>query len=47
MKDSNLCIVMVDHADLGMIRQDPSHIVSVFNREARYAMTLKKLDVGA
>lgn len=47
MKDSNLCIVMVDFADLASIREDPSHIVSVFNREARFAMTLKKLDTGA
>ncbi len=47
MKDTNLCIVMVDHNDLSIIREDPSHIVSVFNREARSAMALKKLDIGA
>ena len=45
MADSNLCIVMIDHADLDFIRQNPVYIVDAFNREARHAMTLKKLEI--
>jgi site-specific DNA-methyltransferase (cytosine-N4-specific) len=44
MADSNLCIVMIDRTDLGSIRGNPAYIVEAFNREARHAMTLKKLD---
>lgn len=43
MADSNLCIVMLDHTDLGGIRGNPAHIVDAFNREAHHAMMLKKL----
>lgn len=45
MADSNLCIVMIDRTDLGSIRGAPTHIVDAFNREARHAMTLKKLEL--
>lgn len=45
MNDSNLCIVMVDRNDLEGIIENPSHIVDVFNREAKLAMSLKKLDI--
>lgn len=45
MADSNLCIVMVDRTDLDTIRTQASHVVEVFNREARHAMTLKKLEL--
>ena len=45
MNDSNLCIVMIDKADLDGIIANPSHIVDAFNREARAAMNLKKLDL--
>jgi site-specific DNA-methyltransferase (cytosine-N4-specific) len=45
MNDSNLCIVMVDKADLDGIIANPSYIVDVFNREAKLAMSLKKLDI--
>ena len=44
MADSSLCIVMIDRTDLGSIRGNPAHIVDAFNREARHAMALKKLD---
>ena len=44
MADSNLCIVMVDGDDLAVIEARPAAIVDVFNREARHAMDLKKLD---
>jgi site-specific DNA-methyltransferase (cytosine-N4-specific) len=45
MSDSNLCIVMIDRTDLDTIRGNPVHIVDAFNREARHAMTLKRLDL--
>ncbi|NMC64104.1 MAG: restriction endonuclease [SAR324 cluster bacterium] len=45
MNDSNLCIVMVDDEDLEGIVQNPSYIVDVFNREAKLAMSLKKLEL--
>jgi len=45
MRDSNLCIVMIDHADISSIRSNPAFIVDAFNREARLAMTLKKLEL--
>lgn len=44
MSDSNLCIVMIDHADLARIKENPVCIVDAFNREAHHAMTLKKLE---
>lgn len=46
MTDSNLCVVMIDRGDLEAIRQNPAHIVDAFKREARNAMTLKKLDLS-
>lgn len=45
MTDSNLCIVLIDRADLFEIRKRPSHIVDAFNREARTTMALKKLNL--
>lgn len=45
MTDSNLCVVMVDRSDLENIRDNPSYIVDAFSREARHAMTLKKLEI--
>lgn len=45
MTDSNLCIVMIDHADLNKIQADPTFVIDAFSREAHYAMTLKKLDL--
>jgi hypothetical protein len=45
MTDSNLCIVLIDRADLAEIRQRPSHIVDAFNRDARATMALKKLNL--
>ena len=44
MRDSNLCIIMVDDADLEAIDARPSAIVDVLNREARHAMDLKRLE---
>lgn len=46
MADSNLCIVMIDRDDLGSIRDNTPHIIDAFNREAKHAMALKKLDLG-
>jgi site-specific DNA-methyltransferase (cytosine-N4-specific) len=45
MEDSNLCLVMVDGADVAAIVENPSAIVDVFNREAKQAMKLKALDL--
>jgi len=45
MKDSNLCIVMVDRADTEQIVANPSAIVDVLHREARSAMRIKKLEL--
>lgn len=45
MTDTNLCVVMVDGNDLDLIEARPAAIVDVFNREARHAMDLKKLEL--
>ncbi len=45
MRDSNLCIVMVDGTDLELIEERPAGIVDVFSREARHAMDLKRLEL--
>lgn len=44
MKDSNLCIVMIDRADMHLIEQNPAAIVDILNREAKHAMKLKTLE---
>lgn len=43
MKESNLCIVMMDRDDIERIKNSPPSIVSVFNREAKRTMELKAL----
>ena len=45
MAESNLAVVMLDGADLKTIADRPARIVRVFNREARHAMKLKKLEI--
>lgn len=45
MRDSNLCIVMIDEYDIAKIKNMPSTIVDVFNREARHAMKLKAIEI--
>jgi site-specific DNA-methyltransferase (cytosine-N4-specific) len=45
MSDSNLAIVMIDRDDLDSIRNSPASIADIFQREARHAMTLKKLEI--
>ena len=45
MADSNLCIVMVDGADLALVAARPASIVDVFVRESRHAMDLKRLEL--
>lgn len=47
MSDSNLAIVMIDRADLEAVTASPAYLVDAFRREAEYAMTLKKIDLGA
>jgi site-specific DNA-methyltransferase (cytosine-N4-specific) len=46
MRDSNLCIVLITGSDLEGIKTNPAFIVDAFRREAEYAMTLKKIDLG-
>ena len=46
MTDSNLCVVMVDGADLTLIEVRAGAIVDVFLREARRAMDLKRLKLS-
>lgn len=43
MCDCNLCVVMVDRADIERIKANPAAIVDVFNREAKQAMEIKKI----
>lgn len=43
MKDSNLDIILIDRPDLEAIKENPSTIASVLTREAKRAMTIKKL----
>lgn len=45
MVDSNLCVIMVDGADLARIEANPGAIVDVFAREAEHAMDLKELQL--
>ncbi len=45
MKNSNICIVMIDGADIKRIIADPSSIINSFEREAKSAKALKKLDM--
>ncbi len=45
MTDSNLAIVMLDGGDLKAISEQPAKILRAFEREARHAMNLKKLDL--
>ena len=45
MADSNLAIVMLDGVDLAAIGEQPADILRAFEREARHAMNLKKLDL--
>ncbi|TQV83045.1 restriction endonuclease [Denitrobaculum tricleocarpae] len=45
MADSNLAIVMLDGGDLHNISDSPATVIRAFEREARHAMNLKKLDL--
>jgi len=45
MSDTNLCIIALDGKDLDEIEAHPSAIVDVFDREARHAMDLKRIDI--
>ena len=45
MADSNLAIVMLDGGDLSAISESPATIIRSFEREARHAMNLKKLEL--
>ncbi len=45
MRDSNLAIALLSGEDLDAIVENHTEIVRVLNREARHAMTLKKLEI--
>ncbi|MBD3308170.1 hypothetical protein GF339_17135 [candidate division KSB3 bacterium] len=45
MTDSNLAIIMIDRIDIESIVKTPSFIVHAFNREAKHAMQLKKIEL--
>lgn len=45
MESTNLCVVMIDRNDIEAMHRDPATIVDVFNREARHAMDVKRLEV--
>jgi site-specific DNA-methyltransferase (cytosine-N4-specific) len=45
MADSNIAIVMIDHADIINIVDNPPLIIQALNREAKHAMQLKKLEI--
>ena len=45
MTDSNLAIVMLEESDLHAISECPATIVRAFEREARHAMNLKKIEL--
>jgi site-specific DNA-methyltransferase (cytosine-N4-specific) len=45
MKHTNLCIVFIDGSDINKISARPADIVSVFEREAKATMLLKKLEI--
>lgn len=42
---TNLCIIAMDGNDLDEIEARPSAIVDVFDREARHAMDLKRIEI--
>ncbi len=45
MKDSNLCIVLIDGEDIKKISQNPVAIIDAFEREAKETMELKKIEL--
>lgn len=45
MGDTNLCLILVNGADLQAIETNPAAIVDVFNREAAHAMKLKTINI--
>lgn len=45
MRKSNLCIVMLDGADLHAVATKPMHIKQVFSRETQRAKGLRPLDI--
>ncbi|WP_420403887.1 restriction endonuclease [Nisaea sp.] len=45
MADSNLAIVMLDSGDLAAIGESPATVIRAFEREARHATSLKRLNL--
>lgn len=46
MRDSNLCIVMIDRDDIQEIEKNPASIISILNRQAKQTMKLKALNIN-
>ena len=46
MKQTNLCIVMLDGDDIRAIATNPISIIDILNREAKTTKLLKKLDIN-
>lgn len=46
MRDSNLCIIMVNKQDIEAIKENPVAIVDIFTRESKHAMVLKPVIDG-
>ncbi|WP_195939693.1 restriction endonuclease [Romboutsia sp. 1001713B170131_170501_G6] len=44
MKESNLCIIMIDGKDIEKISENPSKVTEIFNREAKNAKHIKMLN---
>lgn len=43
MKESHLCIIMINKEDIESIKNNPTNIIDIFNREAKQTMSLKTL----
>ena len=44
MRESNLCIIIIDGKDLKRIANNPSEIIEVFNRESQRTKNIKVLE---
>lgn len=45
MKDSNLCVVMIDGRDIAKVAKNPVSFIEILHREAKQAMAIKKISV--
>lgn len=45
MRDSNLCIVLLDGKDIQKVSENPANIVDILNKKAKETMSLKRIDL--